>query len=495
MNQYCFFRLGIAFFLFGFSLIFMSPSVRADGFRTPFQSASAAGQGGAFIAQADDPSAIHYNPAGMTQLRGVQHSFGAAFVSPNVTFRNAAGDKVNNRVSGGAVGLPPPSHLFVTWNWQDDDIGFFRRFAVGLGVESLFGFANTYPSSSPFAGVITKAQLPVIDIKPTMAFKVHDMLSLGFGVDIFTFASFIGEGHAERQSVAIGNIPGTSPGDRLELTGSGTTAGINASLLLTPFRNDEGHPLLNLGFVWRSQAVLPLNGQLLANGQLVADSSSSIKFPEIYEWGIAGWPIRNRQHEWKLEVDVHLVRWQTIRNFDVTLSNGTVIRQPQQWDNAVTLFLGTEYTRLEIPALPDWDLAVRAGYVRSQTPIPDRNFDPVTPDSDNHTYSVGLGFSCDGHANFLGLISCRGGDPGFLVQQGIALDLAYQYVRWDTRTVTGSPIPVLNGTYKTRTHVGMITMQINFYMPIRKVHKTSFRGITSLPVCRLSLMEEVRDGL
>ncbi len=33
------------------------------------------------------------------------------------------------------------------------------------------------------------------------------------------------------------------------------------------------------------------------------------------------------------------------------------------------------------------------------------------------------------------------------------------------------------------------------FMPIRKVHKTSFRGITSLPVCRLSLMEEVRDGL
>ncbi len=34
-----------------------------------------------------------------------------------------------------------------------------------------------------------------------------------------------------------------------------------------------------------------------------------------------------------------------------------------------------------------------------------------------------------------------------------------------------------------------------YSMPIRKVHKTSFRGITSLPVCRLSLMEEVRDGL
>ncbi len=167
-----------------------SSIVWADGFRNPFKSASATAQGAAFGAQADDPSAIHYNPAGITQLPGVQHSAGAAFVSPNTTFRNSAGVKVDNSVSGGTVGLPPPGHLFLTWNWQDYDIGVFRRLTFGFGVESLFGFANTYPSSGPFAGIITKAQLPVLDIKPTIAFKVHDMLSLGFGVDIFTFASF-----------------------------------------------------------------------------------------------------------------------------------------------------------------------------------------------------------------------------------------------------------------------------------------------------------------
>ncbi len=462
MNQYFFLRFGTAFFLFGLPLIFISQSARADGFRNPFQSASAAAQGAAFVVQADDPSAIHYNPAGMTQLPGVQHSAGVAFVSPNTTFRNSAGVKVDNSVSGGVVGLPPPGHLFFTWNWQEYDIGFFRRFCLGLGVESLFGFANTYPSSGPFANVITKAQLPVLDIKPTMAFKVHDMLSIGFGVDIYTFASFVGEGHAERQSIAVGNIPGTAPGDRLELTGSGTTAGINASLLVTPLRNDDGQPLLNLGFVWRSQAVLPLDGQLLANGRVVADSSSTIKFPEIYEWGIAGWPLRNREHAWKIEVDVHLVRWQTIRNFDTKLSNGVIISQPQRWDNAVTVSVGTEFSWLNLSSLPDWQIATRAGYVRSPTPVPDANFDPAVPDSDNHTFSVGAGFACHGRAKFLGLIDCHQEGTGFMIRKGLAVDLSYQYVRWDTRKVTGSPIPALNGTYKTRTHVGMMTLQVNF---------------------------------
>ena len=459
----CFFRqLGIALIVLGFPITLFPQSAQADGFRNPFQSASAAAQGAAFLAQADDPSAIHYNPAGMTQLPGVQHSAGAAFVSPNTTFRNSAGVKVENSVSGGAVGLPPPGHLFFTWNWQDYDIGFFRRFAFGLGVESLFGFSNKYPSSGPFASVITKAQLPILDIKPTMAFKVHDMLSIGFGVDIFTFANFVGEGHAERQSVAVGNIPGTAPGDRLELTGSGTTAGINASVFVTPFRNDDGQPLLNLGFVWRSQAVLPLDGQLLANGRVVADSSSSIKFPEIYEWGVAGWPLRNQAHAWKIEVDVHLVRWQTIRNFDTKLSNGVTISQPQRWDNSVSVLVGTEFSWLKLSTLPDWHLAARAGYIRTHTPVPDANFDPVVPDSDNHTFSVGAGFACHGRAKFLGLIDCHEEGGGWLMKKGMAVDLAYQYVRWDTRKVTGSPIPVLNGTYKTRTHAGMITLQVNF---------------------------------
>ena len=90
---------------------FLSPAL-ADGFRNPFQSASAAAQGAAFGAQADDPSAIHYNPAGMTKLPGVQHSFGVAFVNPNTTFSNSGGVKVENSISGGAVGLPPPRSSF-----------------------------------------------------------------------------------------------------------------------------------------------------------------------------------------------------------------------------------------------------------------------------------------------------------------------------------------------------------------------------------------------
>jgi len=42
----------------------------AAGFRLPEAGAKAMGMGFAFTAQADDPSAIYFNPAGLTQLQG-----------------------------------------------------------------------------------------------------------------------------------------------------------------------------------------------------------------------------------------------------------------------------------------------------------------------------------------------------------------------------------------------------------------------------------------
>lgn len=133
-------------------------------------------------------------------------------------------------------------------------------------------------------------------------------------------ARFLGEGHAERKFLSAGG-PGI-PAGQIETTGKGTTAGLNASFLYTALVDTNNKPRINVGFVWRSQAVLPLNGQLHVNGARVADASTSITIPESYTAALAGWPIRDKEHEWKVEIDVDYVRWSMIRNFDVRLSNG-----------------------------------------------------------------------------------------------------------------------------------------------------------------------------
>src|SRR5512143_3819169 len=61
-------------------LLFAAASANAAGFRLPEAGAKAMGMGFAFTAQADDPSAIYFNPAGLTQLDGQNVMVGGTYI-------------------------------------------------------------------------------------------------------------------------------------------------------------------------------------------------------------------------------------------------------------------------------------------------------------------------------------------------------------------------------------------------------------------------------
>lgn len=325
----------------------------------------------------------------------------------------------------------------------------------------MYGFAAKYPTDGPFNTAMTFAQLPLIAIKPTLAYKMTGSFSIGLGADILTFASFLGEGHAERRFQAQ---PGSGfpPGTELELKGTGTTSGLNSSLLYTPWRSPEGKPRFSLAGIWRSQAVIPLNGVLLADGALVARAFTSLRLPEVWTGGISYWPIRNQEREWKVEVDIAYVRWQSLRDASVSLSNGGTLSNPQQWRNAISVNTGTEYKWLGLGEQRAWDVALRTGYIRSHTPVTDFSFGPAFPDNDVHVISAGFGFLCLAGGKFLGFIPCADSEKGFFSKRSLGIDFSYQALPFDTRTVTGGPNPTVNGTYRTIQHVGGITFRINF---------------------------------
>lgn len=161
-------------------------------------------------------------------------------------------------------------------------------------------------------------------------------------------------------------------------------------------------------------------------------------------------------------MDVDYVRWQSIRNADVQLSNGATLPNPQQWKNAVSVNVGTEYKWLGLTDTRSWDVALRTGYIRSHTPVTDLNFDPAFADNDVNVVSVGIGVLCHKGGNFFGLISCAGQGKGFLTKQSMGMDLSYQAFLFDSRTVTGSPNPTVNGTYRTTNHAGGVTLRVQF---------------------------------
>ena len=64
-------------------LAFSATSAMAAGFRLPEAGAKAMGMGFAFTAQANDPSAIYFNPAGITQLPGKNVMLGVTYIREN----------------------------------------------------------------------------------------------------------------------------------------------------------------------------------------------------------------------------------------------------------------------------------------------------------------------------------------------------------------------------------------------------------------------------
>ena len=434
----------------------LCPSLgHAQALRFQPQSAVAVGQGNAFVAQADDASAIHYNPAGLTQVDGVQVVTGSTLLGGSIKVTSPTG--IDSRGDfGGSIASPPPSYSYVSANLGSLGLDSLSNVTVGLGLTSPYGLNTRYPVDGPFNTASTSAALPLIDIKPTVAYKLNDQLAIGVSADIYTFASFLGQGHAEQRQVGTGSLAGAA----VEFNGNGTGAGATVSLLYTPLRNSDGKPIASVGLVYRTQAVVPLSGSFLLNGAKVADASTNLVLPQIYTGAIAIWPVRTSEREWKLELDVEYVGWKSMRNLDIHLSSGGVIQQPQQWKTVPVVAIGTEYKWLNPEWLPHWDVAVRSGYTRTEDPVPDRTFSPAIISLSANTLSMGAGFMCKGQGWFLGMVPC-GGASAFS-PKGIGLDVAFQEWFYESRTVAGNINPTVDGTYHAFVHLGTVSVKFIF---------------------------------
>lgn len=441
--------LGLA--LGGSVLVFSFP-VFAQALRFQPQAADAAGQGNAFVAQADSPAAIHFNPAGLNQVDGIQAMFGTALMGGAINAKSPAG--VGTRGDfGGSIVFPPPSHTYFSANLRAFGWERLSRVTLGLGLTSPYGLSTRWPVNGPFNTATTSAALPLIDIKPTVAYQVNENLSLGVSADIYTFGSFLGEGQAEQHQIGAG-------GATVEANGKGTTAGVTIGLQYRALKNAEGKPIASIGLVYRSQAVLPLNGSLLVDGAKVADASTNLVLPQIISGGIAIWPIRTGELEWKVELDVDWVGWKSMRNLDLHLSHGTTIPQPQQWNSVPVIAVGTQYKWLSPEWLPRWDVAVRAGYTRTEDPVPDLTYNPGILSLPANTISVGVGFLCKERGRVLGLVTC--GDVSALWPKAMGLDVAYQAWIYDSRSVTGNVNPSVNGNYEAYVHLGTMSFKFIF---------------------------------
>ncbi|MBU2471937.1 MAG: outer membrane protein transport protein, partial [Bacteroidetes bacterium] len=355
--------------LFNVSLMFLivwlmfAPQVFAGGFQLNEHGAKAMGMGGAFTAQANDPSAIFFNPAGLGFQKGMKVMLGTTLMFPSTTFKYGTEEpKMESQIFY-------PSNFYGTYALENGLV-------FGLGYFNAYGLGTKWPENWVGRELAVKTDLKTYFINPTAAYKINDQLSLGLG-----FSYVIA-------SVEMSFRPGINPGPNVAPTLYGDAVldasanGYNFNFgLLYKFNED-----LSFGASYRHSTKLDFSGDVtFTMGPLQSyfpggEGKTEITLPTSIFAGIA----YNFSQDFTVEAGFQYVGWKSYDTLKVNIPVGPVFpltgkplqepdAKPKDWENAYLIRLGAEYRYN--------DFAFRAGYVYDKTPQPDKSVEPMLPDA------------------------------------------------------------------------------------------------------------------
>lgn len=390
------------------SLILVASRAEAGGFYLPNQGVEATARGNAWVATADSPSAVHYNPAGLSQIRKPSVEVGVYAIQTKYTLESEiSGETYKTNADPEFV-----PHLYYAHPLKEGLV-------LGVGISSPFGLSTDWGSNTPFRNLSTEASLKYLRLSGVLSMEVLQGLSVGGGLAVdYADATF------ER------GIPNLQfPDDRLRFEGHGTAL---TWLLGVRWQPHEQHAF---GLVYRSAANFELDGDLSGSpagiGLPAGSARSDFYTPATAVFGYSFRP----NDRLNLEVNVEWVDWDGLNTLRLHGSNiGDPIEMPFLYESSWIYMIGGSY---------DFDDQWRfsTGYVYNENAVSDSVYNPAVPDS--NLQSVNLGLSC-----LRGSLTLRG---------------TYQFA-WSDHKVNSSTVPNVlgNGDYSSRHHAVMLGVQWDF---------------------------------
>lgn len=347
--------------LLSFAALVASPTgAHALGFRLLHQDADSIARGNAFTATADNPSAIYYNPAGITQVPGTQVELGAYAIAINTEHTTQDGRTFDtpDRFQGAP-------HFYATTSLKRLPLSF------GLGLYSPYGLSTEWSDESPFRSYATKNKLLTLTANPVAAWRICDSLSVGAGVMI-TYAQ------ADlRRGILV-------PGDEFKFDGDGTGVGFNVGARWQP------HRMHSFGLTYRSPVNVDLEGRTEIKSQTPLffpsaneDADAKLDLPQQI---VAGYSFRPTP-KWNLEFNLDWTDWDTLDAVAIRRLSGDVL-QPLDWSSSYIYEFGVTRSF-------DHGFSVSAGYFYSETSTPDATYTPAVSDMDFHAWSLGGKYASD----------------------------------------------------------------------------------------------------
>jgi long-chain fatty acid transport protein len=327
----------------------------AVGYRLPNQDPEGIARGNAFAATADNPSAIYYNPAGITQLEGQNLSLGSYFISTDVHYDSFTGGSASTKTDFQAV-----PQIYYTYSPADSP------FSYGVGIYAPYGLGIDYGNNTPFSTLAQKGKIVYATLNPVIAYEVSPTLSVAAGLTLnYSQASL------QRR---IGLVP-VGQFDQFEFEGDGFAIGYNLGALWQPVSE------WSFGLNFRSPTKVAYSGESIAQ----PFSTSSKTTTELdYPMNIVGGVSYRPDDKWNFEFNLDWTDWDSVNDalFVGTFGGNQVF--PFRYESSFMYQFGV--TR----QLND-GYYLSAGYIYSENSVPDRTFTPLNPDSDLHLLSFGFG--------------------------------------------------------------------------------------------------------
>ncbi len=427
--------------LVGFASINQVLAVGSGGFTDQIVGSKALGMGNSFVATADDPSAVFYNPAGLTQQKSPAVSIGFA---PHIISSEYKQD--NGATSNMESNIPIVPNFYGTLPIMDGKVAF------ALGVHFPFGLKTQWSDTGPLRYVATESNLQVMQLNPTIAYRICDQLSIGVGaVHSRIKADLRSRVNESALNTTLSGVATASPDGNRQLNGTSNGWGYNVGLMYEPIKNHT------FGMNYRSQIQTRIKGKtdltnlsgatalVFGGDKYTVDTETDLNLPQSL---LLGYSFKHKG--WTLETDAEWVDYSSIgQNAFVfngesnatrlaVLNTGNPV--PRQWHSSWNFGAGANYKFNDM-----WQ--ARGGYFYFPEAIPEHTWDPGIPESARSGFTFGGGWT----------------------YSSVTLDLTYLLNTFQKRTIHNSVGATsgasVNGEYKTVVHIFSVNITYKFNLP------------------------------
>ncbi|HNQ78024.1 MAG TPA: outer membrane protein transport protein [Acidobacteriota bacterium] len=374
--------------------------VSASGIAIPEQGSKAAAMCNAFVATADDPTALYYNPAGIAFLKNSNLTFNMTYVRPDIKYESPTLGSHENRAKNFFI---PSVYFTMPLN---------EKVFFGFSVGAPYALATDWHDNFPGRFASRHAKIQTINYHPVFAFKFDDRNALSIGLDYYdSQINLIRAVDTTAFSSYVQDLAGNAPYTILPSEGT-----LDTRVRDQAFGFDIGYLYKSapwsFGITYKSKAEFDYEGhssfersRYLLPGNAAAFPGEETSFelgsvPALLQTGVSydtgrlltefdlQWTNWSQFDQAEVHFDKHTLGTIYVwAGTPVAYVNVPVVEDeilPFDWEDTMAYRLGFNYRFSDMTE-------IRWGIVYDESPVPAETLSPVLPDTDRWMLTFGTG--------------------------------------------------------------------------------------------------------